>query len=494
MRIHIHAVVLVLLCLGRCIAEMSEPVMFPDRGCWGVVYQTGDPKTYARDIPMLKQLGVQWVRLCFYWTGSEVKKRGNYDWSYSDVVLSPYKDSGLGILCIPSLEYFNSLYRKDIKNKDVVLRAIARWYGALAERYKGRGIVYEMSNEPLHGGGMEGYWLDPAVYTRMCRMSAEAIKKADPTARVAVYSEPFSAGNPYIKSMFTSGILEDGTIDIFAYHPYNRPFPAPEADLGKDIRWLRNMIRRYNKKKHPIIVADTEKGYALKPFLSPKDSWQNRVYSETEQAAYLARHCLSEIAEGVEIVVWFRVFCTKDYGFGLFYDDVQNGPTVLAQCQRRKKTLAATSYRNLAHLLRDNPKKLRNTKYDVFVEDSPNVVCKSYLKMKGDAETLILAIWNPIEAFDGRILEFRKDIAGKTYEAWRAVSPEDKVKVPATIHVNHLPVQRVKSVHSYNILESNPAKCYAKVAVPVKKTKVFSLKIQAGPVPSLFVIKLNDAK
>lgn len=493
MRIYIHTLVLMLLCFDSCcIAETPEPVMFPDRGCWGVVYQTGDPNSYASDIPMLKKLGVQWVRLTIYWHGGEVKEKGNYDWNYADPIVNSYKDSGLGILCILGLEQFNTLYQDDIGNKDVVLQAITRWFSAVAERYKGRGIVYEMSNEPLHGGGMEGYWLDPVVYTRMCRMGAEAIKKADPTAKISVYSEPFSVGNPYIKSMFTSGILEDGTIDIFSHHAYGRPFPAPEADLGKDIRWLRHMIRRYNKKKdHPVIVADTEKGYALKPFLSPKDSWPDRVYSETEQATYLARHFLAEIAQGVEIIVWFRTMCTTDYGFGLYNDATKPGYAAPSQGRHLNETLAAVAYRNLAHLLPDNPKKLLNTKYKPLVDGSANVVCKSYLKKDGDAETLILAVWNPIEAFEGKILESRKDVAGKTYEAWRAISPEDLVEVPVTIQVENLPARRVNHAYSYNILEANSEKCSTEVTIPPEGEKPFLLKCQAGPVPSVFVIKLT---
>ncbi len=455
-----------------------EPMMFPDTGCWGVVYQTGDPKTYAEDVPLLKEMGVRWVRLCFYWSGSEVKSKGNYDWSYSDAVIEPYKNSGLKVICIPSLEYLCPLYEKDKKNKDLVLQAIARWYGAVADRYKGRGIVYELTNEPLHGYGMEGYWLDPALYTKMCRMSAAAIRKADPAAKTACYSETISAGSDYLTRMFHAGILNDGTIDMIAVHPYSRPSVMPESDLDKDITWLRSMVRRYNKTQTNVIVADTEKGYAMREFLAPKDSWPNRVYSRTEQAAYLARHYLTQIALGVEIVVWYKAIKGED-GFSLF---VERAGT---------QTPMAHAYKNLSHLLPENPKKIFNDKYKISAEGDKRVVVKSYLRKNNGKEMLIAALWNPVEAFDGKILESRKDIGDKTYEAWRAVSPTDKVEIPIKVRVQNLPGGCVDKVYRYNLLAAGEAKLRTPVKFDAVDSTLTTAELLIGPIPAVVVVELK---
>jgi hypothetical protein len=455
-----------------------EPMMFPDTGCWGVVYQTADPKTYAEDIPLLKDLGVQWVRLCVYWHGSEVNARGNYDWTYSDTILNPYKDSGLKVICILCLESLCSLYEKDKDNKEIVLASIEKWMGAFAERYKGRGIVYELTNEPLHGYGMGGYWTDSKVYTRMCRMTAGAIKKADPTAKTACYSETIAAECEFLKQMFQAGLFDDGTIDMIAVHPYSRPSVMPESDLDKDITWLRRMIKQYNKTQTPVIVADTEKGYAMRDFLTPKDGWQNRVYFRTEQAAYLARHYLTQIALGVEVAVWYKAIKGED-GFSLF---VERAGTL---------TPMGYAYKNLARLLPENPKMMFNDTYKITVEGDKRVVLKSYLRKKDKEEILVIALWNPVEAFDGKILESRKDIDGKTYEVWRAVSPADKVEVPVRVKVQNLQRNCLNKVYRYNLLAADETNLQTPVTFDSAGPIITTTELLVGPVPTVVVIELK---
>ncbi len=458
--------------------KISEPMMFPDTGCWGVVYQTGNPKTYAEDIPLLKDLGVRWVRLCVYWGGSEVKTRGNYDWSYSDSILNPYKDSGLKVICILCLESICPLYEKDKADKKIVLAAIEKWMRAFADRYKGRRIVYELTNEPLHGYGMGGYWTDSKVYTRMCRMTAAAIKKADPTAKTACYSETIAAECEFLKQMFQAGLFEDGTIDMIAVHPYSRPSVMPESDLDKDITWLRQTIKQYNKTKTPVIVADTEKGYAMRDFLTPKDSWQNRVYSRTEQAAYLARHYLNQIALGVEVAVWYKAIAGED-GFSLF---VERAGTL---------TPMGYAYKNLARLLPENPKKLFNDKYPVSVTGDKRLIVKSYLKKGKGANTLVIAVWNPVEAFDGKILESRKVVGEKTYEAWRAVSPEDKVDIPVQVKIGNLSKDKIKKVFLYHLPATEEKALRTPLKINFTGNEGTTETINVGPMPTVVVVETD---
>jgi hypothetical protein len=459
----------------------SEPMMFPDTGCWGVVYQTGNPKTYAEDIPLLKDLGVRWVRLCVYWGGSEYKTRGTYDWTYSDAILNPYKDSGLKVICILCLETICPLYEKEKADKEVVLAAIEKWMGTFADRYKGRGIVYELTNEPLHGYGMGGYWTDPKVYSRMCRMTAAAIKKADPTAKTAAYSETISAGSEYLKQMFQAGIVDDGTIDMIAVHPYSRPTVMPETDLDKDITWLRQTITQYNKSKTPVIVADTEKGYAMRDFLTPKDSWPNRVYSRTEQAAYLARHYLTQIGLGVEIAVWYKAIKGEE-GFSLF---VERAGTL---------TPMGYAYKNLARLLPENPKKLFNDKYPVSVSGGKKLIVKSYLKKGKNGNALVIAVWNPVEAFDGKILESRKEVGDKAYEAWRAISPEDKVEISAQVKIGNLSRDKVKKVFLYHLAATEEKNLQTPVNVKVNfaGNAGTTETIKVGPMPTIMVLEGDE--
>ncbi len=472
-------------------AKIPAP-MFPKSGCWGVVPHKPGHIGYGDMTSLCKEVGVQWARISIRWGNIETKRKGNYVWKEADECIKAYKQAGLRVMCILTVEHLCPLYKQDKSNKDVVIDAIARWAGEAAKRYKGLVDVWEISNEP-EVFPMGGYWNNPSTYTKMARKVSAAIKQEDPNVKVAALSVAWMDKGFILKSL-QAGLLNDGTIDIISFHGYHRITIMPESGLAQDVSWLRRMIRQYNRKRHHIIVVDSERGYAMAKFLSPKSwcNWRNIVYTRQAQAAYLARHYLTEISLGIEISVWYKLAWGENH-YSLF------------AVGRGTLTPMGYVYKNLSALLPENPKLIFNKKYPVSLVDLPDKISdpntflriksylKSYLKKgKGkNREVLVIALWNPVEAFAGRILESRKRIGNNYYEAWRAISPSDNVEVPVKINVGNLADEKVVKCYSYNLLAKDKKELTK--ALSIKQHGAFGTTdiIKVGPMPKVIVLELQ---
>ncbi|HOZ50020.1 MAG TPA: cellulase family glycosylhydrolase [Candidatus Hydrogenedentes bacterium] len=486
-----HGLLATLLLLAPALAVSAAELpecMFPDAGLWGVVVHT---PFHAQ---ALKDIGVQWVRVNLRWRNIETGQRGQYDWAGADELLGCYVDNGFKVMAILTIENLCPLYESDAENKQVVIDAIAQWAGAAAARYSGKGLVWEIGNEP-EVFPMGDYWNHPETYTAMARKVAGAIKAADADARVAALSVAwFDRG--FISKALDDGLIADGTVDILTYHGYHRRDLMPESGLAEDVAWLREQVGRYAPSRKPVILADSERGYAIVPFLEPKawHSWRNLTYGESEQAAYLARHYLETISLGVEIGVWYKDMRGESC-FSLYYGTEED-----AQGLRP----IGHVYRNLAALLPENPKKLVNNRHAVSLVDLPDkqsapdgsltvrTYLRSYLKEGAGQARLVVAVWNPIEAFDGRILDNRKRIGDDFYEAWRAIAPDDPVLIPTEVHVDGVDAGHVVSAAQYDLLATSTDAATQPVEFTGVDGGIQSPRIEVGPMPTVFVVDIRE--
>jgi hypothetical protein len=463
------------------------PAMFPDSGAFGVVVHT----PFRGDA--LKQVGVQWVRLGIRWRNVEQKERGHYVWEDTDRLLDYYLDNGFKVMGILTMERLCPLYEADKDNQGLVIDAIAKWAGAAAERYRGKGILWELSNEP-EVFPMGGYWNVPKTYTAMARKTAAAVKEADPSAKVAAFSVGwFDRG--FISESLDAGILADGTIDVLTYHGYHRRTMAPESGLAEDVAWLRGQIAQYAPAGKHIVLADSERGYAIIDFLEPKHwaSWRNLTYSESAQAAYGARHFLETIHLGVEIAVWYKDMRGEEC-FSLYYGTEEDEAGLRP---------VGHVYRNLAALLPDNPKSMRNDRYTVSLTDPPDDISapdgqvsvrtylRSYLRQGKDTRQLIVALWYPVEAFDGKILDNRKRIGDHYYESWRATSPDDLVAIPTQVKVAGLDPADVVKAAWYDLLATSTDGAWQPVALEERDGILVAPETAVGPMPTILVVELK---
>lgn len=456
-----------------------EPMLFPNHGPWGIVVHT----PYHGQA--LKDLGVQWVRLTLRWDQIERGQRSTYEWTETDRLLQYYLDQGFMVMAILAAETLNPLYESDKDNKEIIIDAIARWAGAMAARFKDKGIVWELGNEP-EVFPMNGYWNDPATYTQMARKAASAIKTGDPNSKVAALSVAW-IDQDFIAKALADGLLVDWSIDAITYHGYHRRHLMPESGLTEDISWLREQLRKNTPEGKTVVPLDSERGYSIVPLLSAKkwDSWRNQTYSESEQAAYLARHYLETLSQGIEIAVWYKDMCGEN-AFSLFYG-TEESPEGLRPMGR--------VYRNLAALLPENPKKLKNSQFPVSLtelqDQTATLPIRTFLKQGPDLQRLVIAVWNPVESFDERILENRKKIGDYFYEAWRAKSPEDLVDIAFRIHVKGIPEARFAGISRYNLLAKTLQETSSALEATANNDGILSQIITAGPTPTVIVVNIR---
>jgi hypothetical protein len=228
------------------------------------------------------------------------------------------------------------------------------------------------------------------------------------------------------------------------------------------------------------------------PFGQPKSwsSWANRLYSETEQAAYLARHYLESIYLGVEIVVWYKSMHGEDK-CSLYYGEASGDPKSLRPMGH--------AYRNLANLLPENPRTLKNDRFDVSLVDLPDTVSapdiklrvRSYLRKSEDRQRLVIALWNPVEAFDGKILESRKQIGENFHETWRSIVPDDHVEVPLQVKIDGLEPSQVRQLSRIDLLATDVQGASTALEHQVGSGRsILSPVLEVGPVPTVLVVDL----
>jgi hypothetical protein len=342
---------------------------------------------------------------------------------------------------------------------------------------------------------MGGYWNNPATYTKMALQASQLMKEADPGCRIGALSVAWM-DRAFVSKSLEDGLLSKGNIDILTFHGYHRKGLLPESGLASDVTWLRSMARRYRPKGKDVIVVDSERGYAIVPFLEPKHwtVWRTQVYTESEQAAYLARHYLEEIYNGVEISVWYKDMSGEEC-FSLYYgtDEDTRGLRPMGHV-----------YRNLSALLPCNPKMLRNDRYHISLVYLPDTTSdpnsylnvKTYLRayLKDDqskGQSLIIALWNPIEAFDGRILHSRQRIGDDYYEAWRASSKEDPVNVPVRVNIQPATVKKVSKTYVYDLAAKDDAKRQTPLKLEYLDGKAVTDTLSVGPMPTVIVLEMK---
>lgn len=260
--------------------------------------------------------GFGFIRMDFHWSTIE-KQRGEYNFADYDKLVEGMSARGIRVLFI--LDYGNDLYcgKGESPRTPEAWAAFARWSAAAARHYAGKGILWEIFNEPNIG-----FWKPkPNVeeYAGLANAVIDAVRRADPQAYIVA---PASAGFPW---EFFEGLGQRGVIarlDALSVHPYrsNNPETAV-ADYAR----LRALLDRYSpKRKLPILSG--EWGY----------STQEGGLPEETQAQYLVRQRLMNMASDVRLSIWYdwRDDGTdpkyNEHHFGTVYRDLKPKPSYLA--------------------------------------------------------------------------------------------------------------------------------------------------------------------
>jgi Cellulase (glycosyl hydrolase family 5) len=424
------------------VQNFEKTIFFPNTASFGSVVHT---PLHAKKI---KSIGVKWVRLDINWSSIE-RERGKYNFSKFDLIINDFTRNEINIILILNIYEKNPVY-SIARNKYTGYEGFSNFINALVSHYGNKVSIWEIGNEPE--GDPNKIYTNPKNYTLVARGIAKKIRKINPNAHIAALSTAW-IDRPFIKECLVNGLLSDKTIDVISFHGYHRTNIMPESGLYEDVTWLRQMVSKYKPLNKNVIVIDSERGYAVSPFLSPKpkDNYRNIVYSEEEQAAYLARHYLEEISLGIEISIWYKDMWGEN-AFS-FFEAGENS---------RVRPMGYVM-KHLSEIFTENPKEMYNSEYSINIlpnktknaSQVSKLVYRSYLIHKNKSrktKKLIIAIWKPIEAFNKKILESRIHSGEYVFEKWRNPNIFDSVKVSAFVSIPNLNNMRIKKISLIDFL------------------------------------------
>jgi hypothetical protein len=258
----------------------------------------------ATPADVIARSGSGWVREEFQW-GRIEPRPGQYDWAFTDAAVGALSQRGVNILGLfnPAVPWgtpdrsddgvppaVGSFYAPDPQ-------AFARFAANVVTRYRGTVKYWQVWNEPEN----PVYWRpapDLAAYANLLKVTAAAIKAADPSAQVvaAGVASPEPAGS-YLQTLYDNGAWN--SFDIVALHPYTDP-AGPEAGAidSVGIGAVRTLVQRLGNK--PIWV--TEYGWSV----SPSDRVPGYGFDLQTQADYLIRSMALLRQAGVERIMMFR--------------------------------------------------------------------------------------------------------------------------------------------------------------------------------------------
>ena len=262
----------------------------------------------------------------FRWASIE-KTKSVYDFSAYDSLLAGLTARHIKPLFI--LDYGNDLYQKGSPRAPEARAAFARFAAASVRHYRGQTILREIWNEP--NGGFWSPQANVQEYGALALATARAIRAADPHATVIA---PGTSGLPmdFMESLFRQGLLRD--IDAVSFHPYRGSSPETAA---ADYQALRLLIHRYAPAGKEIPLVSSEWGYTVVNV------------SEQQQAQYLARQWLSNLAEGIRLSIWYDWHDdgtdpkNGEHNFGTVRNDYAPKPAFLA-AQTLIQSLAAIAF------------------------------------------------------------------------------------------------------------------------------------------------------
>ncbi len=436
------------------------------------------------------RIGAHWLRLDFRWNKIEPSEAGRYDWAATDRMVAHYFERGFRVLGVFALDEPAFPHDLAVKQKayEKVSEAVANFMAACAQRYRGKIDIWEIGNEP-EVFAMSGFWNDPAVYTQMARQACYMIKELAPEVKTAVCSVAWM-DRPFIEQVLEKhDLLAEKTVDFVSFHGYHRPDYVPESGLEEDVAWLREIVARCSPHGHRVGVFDSERGFGIREKRDHFrwDNWRTYTGGPEEQAAYLARHLLEEIYLGIEISIWYKDMFGED-SFSLWFTDAfgLEGLRPMGHV-----------YRNLSALFTQNPKCCFNGVYPVRIASrakpgpegalqpvEPRM--RSYRLRTADAERLAIAIWHPVEAFDGKVLAKRERKDDWFDMLFRPVTEDDAVTIPVHITVGGLEGKKIKKAYRCDLTSRDSLEMFS----PIAFDPAAGIELPVGPMSVLLILDM----
>jgi hypothetical protein len=237
------------------------------------------------EMKMLADGGFRWVRMDFAWDGTE-REKGKYDFSAYDRLMKSLDEHKIRALFI--LDYSNRHYDGGLSpQSDEGRRAFAQWAAAAAKHFQGRGILWEMYNEPNIF-----FWRPKPDVNQYVKLALEVGKALREAAPGEAYIGPATSqvDMAFLEACFKAGLLKYWC--GVSVHPYRQEAPeTTAADYAK----LRRLIARYAPQGKKIPILSGEWGYSA--------VWKN--YDPVRQGKYLPRQFMTNLLNDVPLSIWY---------------------------------------------------------------------------------------------------------------------------------------------------------------------------------------------
>ncbi|MDF2440978.1 MAG: polysaccharide biosynthesis protein PslG [Abditibacteriota bacterium] len=246
------------------------------------------------EMKMIAEGGFKWIRMDLGWAHTE-RELGQYDFSAFDRLLKSLDEHKIRPLLI--LDYGNRLYNPgggsghpdtDAAHTPAFRRGYANWAAAAAKHFAGRGVVWEIWNEP----NISGFWKprpNVADYAAMALEACKAIRAVAPNECI-IGPASSTMDMAFLEACFQAGLLN--WWDAVSVHPYRQS--APET-ASEEYRKLRQLIDKYKPAGKSIPIISGEWGYSA--------AWNG--YDEISQGKMLPRQWLTNLMNDVPLSIWY---------------------------------------------------------------------------------------------------------------------------------------------------------------------------------------------
>jgi polysaccharide biosynthesis protein PslG len=247
------------------------------------------------------------------WRPMIERENGEFNFSKPDSLMAVLRKHGI----TPILALSGSSKQYDegaAPHTDVGRKEFARYAGAVAARYRGKGVIWKIWNEPNLGK----LWTPaPSAedYAKLAIAASKAIRAADPES-IIIAPNMCGKAFPYLETTYKLGLLD--CIDAVSVHPYGCRTPEEAIAYYEAVREL---TRKYLAPGKSMPLVCEEWGF---PSI-------NKITVE-QQARMAVRMQLVNLMCGVRLTAWY---CWRDKGdspadkeqhFGLLRPDLKPKP------------------------------------------------------------------------------------------------------------------------------------------------------------------------
>ena len=172
------------------------------------------------------------------------------------------------------------------------------WVTAVAKRYRGQGIAYQIWNE----ANLKDFWAgSPAQMATLTKTAAQIIRKYDPTATIVSASTTVRLAQSYntFFPQYLAGLRKAGwPVDVYSVHLYPDGSGTPATRAGY-IAQVKASLAAAGAPAKPL--WDTEVNYG---FAGPGPVPGQNIDGDTA-AAYVAQTYLDDVRLGVARAYWY---------------------------------------------------------------------------------------------------------------------------------------------------------------------------------------------